>query len=246
MPPLRRPIRQPVRPMATPSGAAVLNRTVRAPRFLQAAAAAVVLSLAPVWLAAAPPPRHAGPARRTATAHFDNLVREVMHRPPDMRDWAPTRRAAYERSLREPVGAPLAVLVIPRIGLSVPVLPRDDDRSLDRGVSHVGGTALPEKHGNVAIAGHRDGYFRPLERMHAGDVLRLATPSGVREYRMADKRIVKPEDVQVLAPTERDALTLVTCYPFYYRGHAPERFILRAYAVAARFDRRSAVPKRAE
>jgi len=137
---------------------------------------------------------------------------------------------AYQRSLRARLDAPIAVLEVPRFGLEVPVLPKDDDLSLDRAVSHVRGTALPGHGGNVAIAGHRDGHFRPLGRARKGDLLRLVWPDGARTYRVAETMVLDPSDVRVLAPTDRDALTLVTCFPFHYVGNAPKRFVVRAYA----------------
>ncbi len=172
------------------------------------------------------------PAARSGDSYRETVER-VTRRAPDTTQWSSIRRDAYERGRRQNVGRPIAVLQVPRLRLEVLVLPKDDDPSLDRAVSHIAGTALPGEHGNVGIAGHRDGYFRPLEHALRGDVVRLVTPSGIRDYRVAETRIVDPAAVEVLAPTKRDALTLVTCYPFYYPGHAPQRFTLRAYASRA-------------
>ncbi len=164
-------------------------------------------------------------------AGFEHAVAVATHRRPNMSYWSSVRRVAYQRSLGERLAAPIAVLQVPRLGLEVPVLPKDDDVSLDRAVSYVHGTALPGRHGNVGIAGHRDGYFRPLERARAGDIVRLVAPDGVQTYRVAKTMVLDPADVRVLAPTDRDALTLVTCFPFHYVGHAPKRFVVRAYAM---------------
>ncbi|HVB38772.1 MAG TPA: class D sortase, partial [Vicinamibacterales bacterium] len=92
------------------------------------------------------------------------------------------------------------------------------------------GTALPGQRGNVGVAGHRDTVFRPLRHVRRGDLVALTTPHGTFDYRVAWTRIVSPADVAVLQPTHRPSLTLVTCYPFYFVGHAPRRFVVRAVA----------------
>ncbi len=187
-------------------------------------------ALAPALALAAPV---AAQPPASAHARFERAVAVASQRRPNMSSWSSVRRVAYERSLHARLDAPIAVLEVPRFGLAVPVLPKDDDVSLDRAVSYVHGTAQPGQRGNVGIAGHRDGYFRPLERARTGDLVRLVSPDGVRTYRVARTMVVDPSDVRVLAPTDRDALTLVTCFPFHYVGHAPKRFVVRAYAEEA-------------
>src|SRR5664279_1488691 len=90
------------------------------------------------------------------------------------------------------------------------------------------GTALPGKQGNIGIAGHRDTSFRPLRFIRKDDMIALTTLHGTSRYRVVSTKIVGPDDVQVLYPTGRDALTLVTCYPFDFVGPAPRRFIVQA------------------
>ena len=119
-------------------------------------------------------------------------------------------------------------LEIPRLGVSVMVAEGVESADLKRGVGHIPGTALPWQRGNTAIAGHRDTFFRPLRSIHRGDIITLGTLEGVYRYRVISTKVVGPEDVQVLDPTARDTLTLVTCFPFDYIGSAPERFIARA------------------
>lgn len=119
-------------------------------------------------------------------------------------------------------------LEIERLGLSAVVLEGADPGALLRGVGHVEGTALPQDpHGNVGIAGHRDTFFRALADVQPDDVIEISTAQGLYRYRVDWARIVAPEDVEVLAPTDEPALTLVTCYPFRYVGPAPQRFIVR-------------------
>jgi sortase A len=108
------------------------------------------------------------------------------------------------------------------------VVEGDSDAVLDRAIGHLPDTPLPWKPGNSALAAHRDTIFRPLRSVRLGDVLRLKTPHGDFDYRVRETLIVKPEDVWVLDPTPVTTLTLISCWPFDYIGHAPERFIVRA------------------
>ena len=147
--------------------------------------------------------------------------------------WSEGRIAKYRQSLTQNFAPPLAVLRIPKIGLEVPVLPGIDEPTLNRAVGAIPGTALPGEPGNVGIAGHRDGYFRGLKDLATGDRLELETLAGRVEYSVTSIRIVEPTAVEVLAPTPQPVLTLVTCYPFYFVGNAPQRFIVRAEARAS-------------
>ncbi len=125
-------------------------------------------------------------------------------------------------------GAPIGRLEIPRLGVSVMIAEGASASVLRHAVGHLSGTALPGSGGNVAVAGHRDRYFRPLKDIQDGDEILLTTPQGTFRYQVQWTKIVDPSDVQVLDPTGEPALTLVTCYPFYYVGHAPHRFAVRA------------------
>ncbi len=144
--------------------------------------------------------------------------------------WSEGRIRAYQGSHEEEGRRPqaLALLEIPRLGLTVPVLEGTDELTLNRGVGHIEGTALPGECDNVGIAGHRDGFFRVLKDVTDGDTIELQTLRETLNYTVEDIRIVLPEAVQVLAPTGTPVLTLVTCYPFYYVGNAPERYVVRA------------------
>jgi sortase A len=147
---------------------------------------------------------------------------------PDQSLWSPERVAAWRTAMLGPAPAPLAVLRIAKIRLEVPVLPGTDDRTLDRGVGHIEGTPSPGAGGNLAIAGHRDGFFRGLKDISAGDLIEVETLQEKFVYRVERTWVVDPTEVSVLAPTDGPALTLVTCYPFYFIGSAPQRFIVRA------------------
>jgi sortase A len=119
-------------------------------------------------------------------------------------------------------------LEIPRLGVSVMVAEGVDDSDLKRAVGHIPGTALPGQLGNVGIAGHRDTFFRPLRSIQRDDKITVSTLQGAYRYRVVSTTVVRPEDIQVLYPTGRDSLTLITCFPFDYVGSAPKRFIVRA------------------
>jgi sortase A len=146
----------------------------------------------------------------------------------DQRDWGASRIKAFRESLNRLAPQPLATLRIPRIGLRVNVLEGTDDFTLNRAVGHIADTAAPGSTGNVGLAGHRDGFFRGLKDIAVGDLIEVGTGGRVDKYRVQKIWIVAPGDVWVLDPTDSPALTLVTCYPFYFIGSAPKRFIVRA------------------
>ncbi len=122
-------------------------------------------------------------------------------------------------------------LEIPRLNLSVMVREGADEGTLSRAVGHIPGTALPGNVGNVGLAGHRDTFFRALRNIRADDTIELETTAGTYRYAVKSTRIVTPRDVSVLQASGGETLTLVTCYPFYYVGSAPKRFIVRATQV---------------
>jgi len=132
-------------------------------------------------------------------------------------------------SVRE--GSPLSRLDIPRLGISVVVVEGVTTRDLRLGLGHVPGTAFPDEFGNVGIAGHRDTFLRQLRKIHPHDLITLTTLAGSYQYSVDWTRVVRPRDVAVLDPVEEPILTIVTCYPFYWVGSAPERFIVRAKQV---------------
>jgi sortase A len=136
-----------------------------------------------------------------------------------------------------PVPAPapgtwVARLDVPAVKLATTVLEGTDDGTLRRGSGHIEDTPFPGQTGNVGIAGHRDTVFRPLRHVHVGDDLNLTTADRVYRYRISKTLIVGPDDVYVLDPTDHPTLTLVTCYPFEFIGHAPRRFVVQAALVS--------------
>jgi sortase A len=147
---------------------------------------------------------------------------------PDFSLWSAKRIQDYKASLAAHVPPPLAILNIPRIHLQVPVLDGTDEFSMNRGVGRIPGTAKPEENGNIGIAGHRDGFFRGLRDVALDDQIELDTGTSKRTYGIDRIIVVNPDDVWVLAPRERPSITLVTCYPFYFVGSAPQRYIVQA------------------
>jgi sortase A len=144
--------------------------------------------------------------------------------------WSEKRIKDYEASLAEHFDPPLGVLRIQKIHLEVPLFDGTDDPVLNRGVGRIIGTAQVGQTGNMGIAGHRDGFFRGLKDVVLGDVLELDTTSGTQTYIIDSIKLVTPDDVSVLRNEPTSALTLVTCYPFYFVGSAPQRYIVHASA----------------
>lgn len=126
----------------------------------------------------------------------------------------------------------LGRIEIVSIGLSSMVLEGIDRQALQRGVGHVPGTALPGQPGNVALAGHRDTFFRALRNIRKDDEITLETLNGSYRYRVDLTQVVAPEDTDALKGSDDAILTLVTCYPFSFVGPAPQRFIVRAHRVS--------------
>lgn len=169
-----------------------------------------------------------------AEASLDRALAQVQERirvlPGEGSEPGPETPATFEVDPGEPVGR----LDIPRLGLSVMVAEGIEPKVLRKAAGHIPGTPLPGDSGNVALAGHRDRHFRPLKDVAPGDEVLLTTPTGSFRYRVEWTRIVAPEDVHVLDPTDDPTLTLVTCYPFYYVGNAPDRFVVRARQIGWR------------
>ncbi len=152
---------------------------------------------------------------------------------PDFSLWSEKRIAQYEESLTEHFAPSIAILRIPKIHLEVPVLEGTDDLTLNRGVGHIAGTAVPGEGGNMAIAGHRDGFFRGLKDIALGDTIEVVLPEQTETYVIDQITIVDPTNVSVLKPRPQTSLTLVTCYPFYFIGSAPKRYIVQASLVGS-------------
>jgi len=146
---------------------------------------------------------------------------------PDYSLWSNKRIDDYHASNAQRKDAPLAILSIARLDLKVPVYNGTDETNLNRGAGRIKGTAKIGSAGNLGIAAHRDGFFRVLKDVEIGDSIDMLTQQGKTEFVVSSITIVDPTDVSVLAPTEDSTITLVTCYPFYFVGHAPKRYIVK-------------------
>jgi sortase A len=150
----------------------------------------------------------------------------------DVRLWSIERVKAFHDSLVKKTDPPLGVLEIPAVDLEAPIFDGTDDLTLNRGVGRILGTARLGQKGNLGIAGHRDGFFRRLKDIQLGDTVEVDRPGFEDEYVVGQAQVVGPEDVRVLDSTSTSTLTLVTCFPFYYVGSAPKRFVVTAHLIA--------------
>jgi sortase A len=147
---------------------------------------------------------------------------------PDTTLWAPGRIEDYQASLTADLPEVMGVLEIPSLKLKVPVYSTDTELTMDRGAGIVDGMAYPHEPGNIGISGHRDGYFRVLKDVQLGDKIVLQTLEGPKQFTIDTFQVVDIKDVSLLQDTREQTVTLVTCYPFYFVGHAPQRFIVTA------------------
>ena len=187
---------------------------------------------------------HRASLSRLALWQFDRVKAEAEHKKSllfnqskpeqgvDFSLWAEKRIQAYRNSLISKTDPPLAVLQIDKLGIRVPVFDGTDDLTLNRGVGRILGTASLGDSGNVGIAGHRDGFFRGLKDIAVGDEVDLMTTTAKATYAVDQIEIVSPADVQVLRARNVASITLVTCFPFYFVGDAPKRFIVHASLVS--------------
>ena len=168
--------------------------------------------------------------QKLSGTHADRITGELYLPPPQNVDfglWSEKRIFEYQLSLARYSAAPVALLRVGKLHVEVPVFDGTDDLTLNRGVGRIIGTAKPGERGNIGIAGHRDGFFRGLKDIRSGDVIDLVMPVKTWRYVVDQVQIVSPEDVSVLANRGVPALTLVTCYPFYFIGDAPQRCIFQ-------------------
>jgi sortase A len=148
--------------------------------------------------------------------------------PVDYSLWSAVRIKAYKEGVKHLSDPPLAVLRIPKLRLVAPVMDGIGDLALNTGVGRIPGTARPGERGNVGIAGHRDGFFRGLKDIAKGDKIELVTTQKTQVYVVDAVRIVNPADVNELRQNSSPSVTLVTCYPFYFAGSAPRRYVVHA------------------
>jgi len=151
---------------------------------------------------------------------------------PNQALWSEPRIAAYRESTKLARDVLLGVLTISSVKLEAPIFEGTAELTLNRGIGRIEGTASVGAQGNLGLAAHRDGYFRGLKDVHVGDTIDVQSLASTTHYRITEISVVEPTDVQVLAATDSATLTLVTCYPFYFIGEAPQRFIVKGVAEA--------------
>jgi LPXTG-site transpeptidase (sortase) family protein len=150
---------------------------------------------------------------------------------PDMTLWNAQRIKDYQDSLMVNGEPPIGVMTIGDVNIQIPIYDGSEDLNLNRGVGRIKGMAWLDETGNLGIAGHRDGIFRALKDIEKGDEIEVLSVYGVENYEVSSITIVDKNDLSVLDPTPDKTLTLVTCYPFYHIGHAPQRYIVTAKAI---------------
>jgi sortase A len=172
-------------------------------------------------------------ARNSGTSESPRAMSVPSAEQVDMSTWSKTRIDEYREATQQPA-APAGVLQIPSLKLRVPIYDGTSELNLHRGAGLIEGTARLGESGNVGIAAHRDGFFRALKDIAVGDTILVEQIAKTDSYKVVEVLIVGPSDVSVLRPTSTPTVTLVTCYPFYYVGSAPQRFIVLAQRIEAR------------
>lgn len=119
-------------------------------------------------------------------------------------------------------------LTIDSIKLDVPIIEGVDESSLENGAVHYSESFLPGKKGNCLILGHRDTVFMSLKNIKKGDEINIDTSSEKFTYVVDEVKIIEPDDNIIFKNYEESTLSLLTCYPFYYIGNAPQRFLVVA------------------
>jgi sortase A len=170
------------------------------------------------------------PAAAAAQQTETVAARLALAADPDQSLWGKTRIAAYRASLGSQRDPPLGVLTISSVELVAPIFDGTAELTLNRGIGRIEGTADVGAPGNLGLAAHRDGFFRVLKDVEVGDTVHVESLHGAIRYRVTELLVVEPTDVHVLAPTDAATLTLVTCYPFYFIGEAPQRYIVKGVA----------------
>jgi LPXTG-site transpeptidase (sortase) family protein len=150
---------------------------------------------------------------------------------PDQSDWSKKRISRFALVDYQALGEPVAMISIPDLEVSVPVFPDTTPFALEAGAAWVSGTSSPSEAGNMAVAGHRDSFFRSLEGIPLGTPILLATTESEQIYIVDSVDIVDALDIRPLDATDSTRLTLITCHPFRYHGFAPDRYIVRAVLV---------------
>jgi sortase A len=143
------------------------------------------------------------------------------------REWQAQQKAIPSTSEAAPVKDDgLTRVFIPKINLDVIVVEGTNHRALRIGPGHVKSTPAPGEDGNSVISAHRDTFFRHIYELAKGDEIQVRREGRTFTFQVTGKKIVEPNDVSVLKNSPDARLTLITCYPTYYIGPAPQRLIV--------------------
>lgn len=115
-----------------------------------------------------------------------------------------------------PYKQPFARIIIPKINLDAIVVQGVDVDALKLGPGHMEETVYPGEVGNMVISGHRVTYSHPfyyLDELKKGDSIIVCTKTNSYTYYVAGSKVVAPNDVSVIQPTDDKILTLTTCNP---------------------------------
>lgn len=179
----------------------------------------------------------ASPALPETAGEASKETAETEYRASVYDDLVPGRVARSSRGWYDYGSVPAAErtvgrIQIPRVGVNARILIGVDDWTLRRAVGFFPDTALPHQAGNTALAAHRGTDFWGLRKIKVGDRITVSTEQGRFRYVVEGTKVVDPKDLSVLDPTEGRSLTLITCYPFDFKGNAPQRFVVRARPTA--------------
>jgi len=164
--------------------------------------------------------------QRSGSRQIDQAYELSKKRAQEKPSLIPPIRTRTPRPVKK--GSVIAKFEIPRLKMAFVVLEGTDAGTLDKSIGHVESTAEPGEYGNIGIAGHRNTHFRKMEWIRQGDEIILKSPEDRYRYVVDSVKLVTPDDVEVLDDSLGPAVTIVTCFPFEYVGHAPNRFIVRA------------------
>lgn len=153
---------------------------------------------------------------------------------PDTQLWSENRKRTLARLLPQAPAEAEAVLLLPGRERGIAVFDGATEVHMTLGAGRLLETSPLDGNGNIALSAHRDGAFRALKDLAVGDQLRLRTGGRERVFEVATLSIVKPDAVHVLEPTPVPTLTLITCYPFYFLGSAPDRYVVQARLLESR------------
>jgi sortase A len=200
-----------------------IHEDTRDSRFLEAALLKVGIALMMIYML----------VRVDASANGERDLSSFAAGQPDTSLWSASRAEVFRASVSTPPEALAGALSIRSLGLAVPIYADTREVHLNRGVGLIAATAKPGASGNVGIAGHRDGYFRALKDIESGDTIEVITAERAYVYRVRRVAVVERDDAALLRSTDTPMVTLVTCYPFYFVGHAPQRFVVQGELVSS-------------